>query len=59
MTKEFRTKVWEYASDDVQDAVADRLEEGRGKLGNIDKNLPAAIKQLANPAVQKLLKPKE
>ena len=44
--KETITKFWETSSEDVKDDVASRILGGRGGLGLVDKDLPAAIKDL-------------
>jgi formylglycine-generating enzyme required for sulfatase activity len=38
-----KTRVWEADVDDLRQDVQDRLREGRGALGKVDKDLPAAI----------------
>lgn len=38
-------KAWQIDNEDTQYDVADRLSEGRGVRGIVDKSLPAAIKQ--------------
>jgi formylglycine-generating enzyme required for sulfatase activity len=40
-----RDRVWEADVDDIRDAVADRLKEGRGVLGLVDPSLPDAAKK--------------
>jgi sulfatase modifying factor 1 len=44
--KELRKKVWDIDCEDVELDVGDRLKEGRGALGLIDKDLPKAIKEV-------------
>ena len=41
-----RKKVWEIDCEVVEYDVQDRISEGRGALGLVDKDLPAAIKKL-------------
>ncbi len=41
-----REKVWEIDCENIGYDVGDRLKEGRGALGVVDKNLPADIKKL-------------
>jgi len=41
-----KAKAWEAGSQDILDAVSDRLQEGRGVEGNIDAALPKAIEQM-------------
>ena len=43
---ELRKKVWEIDCELIQYDVDDRITEGRGALGLVDKDLPAAIKKL-------------
>ncbi len=38
---------WKIDSEDIQLDVGDRLAEGRGVLGVVDKELPEAIKSLS------------
>ena len=38
--------VWKVDNEETQYDVTDRLNEGRGVLGLVDKDLPAAIKAL-------------
>lgn len=49
-------RVWEIDAKLIQEDVDSRLEEGRGKLERVGPNLPGAIDQLQERAVQKLLK---
>jgi hypothetical protein len=44
--KELWKKIWEADCEDVRLDVQDRLTEGRGAEGIVDKDLPAAIEQL-------------
>ena len=44
--KQLRTKVWEIDAETVRLDVEDRLTEGRGAIGIVDKELPAAIRKL-------------
>jgi formylglycine-generating enzyme required for sulfatase activity len=44
--KELRKRVWDIDCEDVGFDVGDRLTEGRGAEGIIDKDLPAAIREL-------------
>lgn len=53
---ELRSRVWDTADAEVARAVNERLREGRGKLGPIGPELPAALEQLRSPAVRKLIK---
>ena len=43
---ELRKKVWEIDAELLEFDVGDRLSEGRGALGVVDKELPGAIKEL-------------
>jgi hypothetical protein len=40
------TRYWEIDVEEIQFDVTSRLEEGRGVLGLVDKDLPAAIQEL-------------
>ncbi len=44
--EKLRKKVWEIDCEDIEYDVGDRLTEGRGALGLVDKDLPADIKKL-------------
>jgi formylglycine-generating enzyme required for sulfatase activity len=48
LTAQERERVWEADVDAIRDAVADRLNEGRGVLGVVDAELPAAVKEFRN-----------
>lgn len=41
-----KEKFWKADSEDVTEGVENRLQEGRGVMGLVDKDLPAAIKEL-------------
>jgi hypothetical protein len=47
--------VWEIDNASIQSDVDDRLEEGRGNLDKVSPKLPAAARQLNEPAVRELL----
>lgn len=44
--EKLREKVWEIDDEDIRYDVNDRMTEGRGAEGIVDKDLPAAIKEL-------------
>lgn len=56
MDPETLKRVWEIDDKVIREDVEARLEEGRGKLERVGPNLPAAIEQLQEREVQKLLK---
>lgn len=56
MEEEVLAKVWGASAESVKRAVEDRLREGRGKIGWIDPELPAAIDELQDNEVQSLIK---
>ena len=45
-TKTERLKAWEPDAEETIDAINNRMSEGRGVMGLVDKDLPAAIKKL-------------
>ncbi len=47
-TESEKAKYWEADVDDIKDAVADRMAEGRGALGLVDKDLPKRIQDAAD-----------
>ncbi|MGL4514847.1 MAG: formylglycine-generating enzyme family protein [Lacipirellulaceae bacterium] len=47
--------VWDDQTPKIANAVRERLAEGRGKQGRVGAQLPAAIKELADPEVSKLI----
>lgn len=47
MSREAIEEFWKIDCDDIRYDVEDRLNEGRGVLGIVDKDLPAAVKALA------------
>ena len=55
MSGEVKTRVWEIDHEDIRDDVLARLEEGRGKLQRVDRELPSAVNALQEEAVQELL----
>lgn len=44
--KAVKLKYWEIDSDETREGVDGRMQEGRGVMGLVDKELPAAIKEL-------------
>jgi formylglycine-generating enzyme required for sulfatase activity len=48
VSREAMEDFWKIDSEDIRFDVTDRLNEGRGVLGLIDKDLPAAVRQLQN-----------
>jgi len=44
--KEFLTKAWNVDSESVRNDVGDRLKEGRGTRGVVDRELPGVVEQL-------------
>ena len=46
VSREEMETVWKVDNEETQYDVSDRLNEGRGVLGLVDKDLPAAIKAL-------------
>ena len=56
MSAETRAKVWNASDPVVAKSVAERLREGRGKLGPIGVELPAVLEELDSNAVQRLLR---
>jgi formylglycine-generating enzyme len=44
--KAARLKYWEIDAEETREGVENRMQEGRGVLGLVDKDLPAAIKEL-------------
>lgn len=55
MSEATKKLVWGASEKTIREDIASRLEEGRGKLQAIDKDLPKAIEQLNERDVQKLL----
>jgi sulfatase modifying factor 1 len=41
-----KEKFWKPDAEDIVEGIENRLQEGRGVLGLVDKDLPAAIKKL-------------
>lgn len=56
LSEELQRLVWDTADAAVIRAVAERLREGRGKIGPINEDLPAVLEELASPEVRALLK---
>jgi formylglycine-generating enzyme required for sulfatase activity len=52
---EDRPLVWDDPATKVQNAVRERLAEGRGKQGRVGVELPAALKELGDAEVGKLI----
>jgi hypothetical protein len=48
VSREAMEDFWKIDSEDIRFDVTDRLNEGRGVLGLVDKDLPAAVRQLQN-----------
>jgi len=46
IAKEDKEEFWKADAEDITEGVENRLQEGRGVLGIVDKDLPAAIKEL-------------
>ncbi len=55
LSPELKQKFWEIDTPDVADDVADRIKEGRGKLGPIGPDLPKLRAEIQSEEVQKLL----
>jgi hypothetical protein len=52
---ELKHKFWHAHTPDVADDVADRLSEGRGKVGPIGADLPKLRDEIKSDEVQRLL----
>jgi formylglycine-generating enzyme required for sulfatase activity len=50
--REEMAKFWEIDADDIRDDVGYRLEEGRGVLGIVDRDLPKAIQEQRERAME-------
>ncbi len=46
IAREDKEKFWKIDAEDITEGVENRLQEGRGVLGLVDKDLPKAIKEL-------------
>ena len=47
--------MWEIDAEEIELDVVSRLEEGRGKLGAVSRELPTAIGQSETEAIRHLL----
>ncbi len=55
ISEEMKARVWDTQDTRVEKAVAERLREGRGKLGPIDSDLPAVLDALNSKPIRSVL----
>lgn len=55
MDDKLKQRVWEIDHEQIQADVDARLQEGRGKMQRVDRQLPDVLKELDEPEIKKLL----